>query len=70
VNLNTRAQLGAEHFERWLSMWAATVNDNFAGETAELAKAQGTRIAGSIERRLQGGSGSDFETIRTRPSAT
>lgn len=51
-------------------MWAATVNDNFAGETAELAKAQGTRIAGSIERRLQGGSGSDFETIRTRPSAT
>lgn len=69
LSLNARAPLGAEHFERWLSMWAATVDDNFAGEKAELAKTQGARIARSIQRRLQGGSGSDFETLRTGPDA-
>lgn len=69
LSLNARAPLGAEHFERWLSLWAATVDDNFAGEKAELAKTQGARIAGSIQRRLQGGSGSDIETLRTGPDA-
>lgn len=65
LSLNARAPLGAEHFERWLTLWTATVDENFAGEKAELAKTQGARIAGSIQRRLQGRSGSDFETLRT-----
>lgn len=69
LSLNARAPLGAEHFERWLTLWATTVDANFAGEKAELAKTQGARIAGSIQRRLEGRSGSDFETLGRRPGA-
>jgi len=67
LSLNAKAPLGAERFERWLTLWTTTVDENFAGEKAELAKTQGARIAGSIQRRLQGRSGSDFETLGTRP---
>ena len=67
LSLNARAPLGAEHFERWLTLWTTTVDENFAGEKAELAKTQGARSAGSIQRRLQGRSGSDFETLGRRP---
>ena len=67
--LHIRHTLGAEHFERWLALWVATVDDCFAGEKAELAKLQAGRIAGSIHRRLQGFSGSDFGTIRLREGA-
>ena len=69
LSLNAKAPLRAEHFERWLALWTTTVDENFAGEKAELAKTQGGRIAGSIQRRLQGRSGSDFETLRTGPDA-
>src|SRR5665647_1089897 len=63
LSLNARAPLGAPHFERWLRLWTTTVDDAFAGEKAELAKTQAARIAGSIQRRLQGRSGSDLSLI-------
>jgi hemoglobin len=66
VNLNKKVPLGAEHFDRWLAIWVANVDEHFAGEKAELAKVQAGRIAASIHRRLQGRSGSDFETIHAR----
>ncbi len=65
VALNAKANLGSEHFERWLEIWIANVDDHFAGERAERAKIQAARIAASIHRRLQGRSGSAFETVRT-----
>lgn len=64
--LNTQFPLQQEHFSRWLHLWTATVDAHFAGEKAELAKTQAERIAGSIHRRIQGRSGSDFETLRRR----
>lgn len=64
--LNERHPLTPEHFDRWLMLWEATVDAHFSGPTAELAKRQATRIAGSIHRRMRGQSGSDFETIRQR----
>lgn len=69
VSLNARAPLGAEHFDRWLALWSGTVDEHFAGEKAELAKVQAARIAGSIHRRLQGRSGSEFETVGIREGA-
>ncbi|MGH3985522.1 MAG: hypothetical protein ACRDST_23275 [Pseudonocardiaceae bacterium] len=42
------------HFERWLALWTATVDERHGGEKAELAKIQAARIAGSISRRLRG----------------
>lgn len=70
MSLNARAPLGAEHFDRWLALWSQTVDEHFAGEKAELAKVQAGRIAGSIHRRLQGRSGSEFESIGTREGAS
>ncbi|WP_430645557.1 group III truncated hemoglobin [Agromyces sp. GXS1127] len=64
--LNRRAPLGEAEFGRWLDLWTATVDDLFAGESAERAKVQARRIASSMQRRLAGGSGSAFETIGTR----
>jgi len=65
VVLNARHPLSAEHFDRWLSLWSQTLDARFAGPIAERARLQATRIAGSMERRLAGRSGSAFETLAT-----
>lgn len=67
--LNARHPLLPEHFARWLQLWVRTVDDLFRGEKAELAKLQAERIAGSISRRMQGRSGSEFESIGLREPA-
>lgn len=64
--LHARTPLEGPHFARWLGLWETMVRDRFAGEKADLAVVQAHRMAGSIERRLAGRSGSDFETIRDR----
>jgi hemoglobin len=64
--LHAKHPLEQEHFDRWLQIWLATVDELFAGEKAALAKLQAERIAGSIHRRLSGRSGSEFETIGLR----
>lgn len=64
--LNAMFALEQEHFDRWLELWVQNVDDHFAGQKAELAKVQAQRIAGSIHRRVQGRSGSDFETLKPR----
>jgi truncated hemoglobin YjbI len=69
VALNAKFPLHQEHFGRWLELWGSTVDDHFAGEKAELAKLQAGRIAGSLHRRMQGGSGSEFATIKVRDPA-
>ena len=66
TSLHARVPLTAEHFGRWLELWEATVDANFAGEKADFAKVQARRIAWSMSRRLMGESGSEFITI-TRP---
>jgi hemoglobin len=50
--LHTQVGLRAGHFERWLTLWRATVDELFAGERAELAKAHARRVAGASQRRL------------------
>jgi len=64
--LNAKHPLRPQHFEQWLAIWVATVDENFSGEKAELSKVQATRIAGSMLRRMQGRPASQFETIRPR----
>ena len=67
VRVHTLSPLSPAHFARWLALWTATVDDRFAGERAELAKTQATRIAYSISRRLLGESGSEFVTLQRPP---
>ena len=52
--LHSRAALTPAHFARWLTLWTATVDLRFAGDRAEFAKVQATRIAGSMSRRIVG----------------
>jgi hemoglobin len=54
VSLHRRAPLKSGHFERWLALWRATVDELFAGPRAELAKAHAERVAGAFHRRLEG----------------
>ena len=61
--LHARHPLGAEHFERWLLLWATTVDMRFEGPVADRAKVQARRMAGSMLRRMSGRSGSAFETL-------
>ncbi len=41
------------HFERWLGLWRQTVDELFAGPTADEAKAHAARVAHAFARRLQ-----------------
>jgi hemoglobin len=51
--LHARVRLRGGHFERWLWLWRTTVDDLFAGERAELAKAHAQRVAQAFHARLQ-----------------
>lgn len=66
LDLHAKVPMEAVHFERWLFLWVATVDEHYAGQRAELTKAQANRIAQSIHRRLRGRTGSGFETIIAR----
>jgi hemoglobin len=51
--LHAKTPLRAGHFERWLVLWRTTVDELFAGERAELAKAHAARVAHAFHGRLQ-----------------
>ena len=58
--LHAQVELQGGHFERWLTLWRATVDELFAGERAELAKAHAERVAQAFLARLRSmPSGSD-----------
>jgi hemoglobin len=46
--------LKAAHFQRWLKLWRASVDELFAGPRAELAKAHADRVARAFHARLEG----------------
>jgi hemoglobin len=53
AELHMKARLRGGHFERWLALWGATVDELFEGERAELAKAHAQRVARAFHGRLQ-----------------
>ncbi len=54
ASLNRLVELRSGHFERWLVLWRATVDELFAGPTAEEAKRHAERVARAFHQRLQG----------------
>ncbi len=52
--LHAKVELRGPHFERWLVLWRATVDELFAGPRAEQAKAHAQRVARAFHRRLHG----------------
>jgi hemoglobin len=67
IVLDAEVTLTHTHFARWPALWAATVDEQHAGEKAEPAKVQANRIAGSISRRLRGQPATELVTIRSQP---
>jgi hemoglobin len=53
VIIHAQVPLRRGHFERWLWLWSATVDELFAGPRAELAKAHATRVAAAFHGRLE-----------------
>ena len=54
AELHAHAGLRGGHFARWLALWDDTVDELFAGERAELAKAHAARVGQAFHRRLEG----------------
>jgi hemoglobin len=54
ASLNRLVHLRPGHFQRWLVLWEATVDELFAGPHAELAKTHARRVARAFSDRLQG----------------
>jgi len=50
--LNEKFLLKSEHFQRWYQIFSRTVDENFAGETAENAKLRAKMIAHSLNQRI------------------
>lgn len=45
--------IGAQHFERWLTLWEQTVNDFFEGSKADEAIEKAHKIGSFFEKRLE-----------------
>jgi hemoglobin len=53
AELHAKVPLLEGHFARWVALWSETVDERFAGERAELAKAHADRVARAFHRRLE-----------------
>ena len=53
AELHAKVELRRGHFAQWLHLWTLTVDELFAGERAELAKAHALRVGEAFHRRLQ-----------------
>jgi len=60
-HVQQRVPLSARHFQRWLTLWNATVDQMYRGPVAEHAKIQAARIATSLHRRLTGTHATELE---------
>ena len=51
--LHAKVPLRSAHFGRWVMLWGETVDEMFAGDRAEVAKAHAARVAQAFHRRLE-----------------
>lgn len=52
LNLNAKAPLRPQHFERWLSLFEETVDESYSGETANNAKTRARSIATMMQIKI------------------
>jgi hemoglobin len=53
AELHAKVRLREGHFAQWLSLWCRTVDELFAGDRADLAKAHAHRVGRAFLGRLQ-----------------
>ena len=54
AELHAKVQLREGHFDRWLQLWFGTVDEMFAGPTANQAKIHALRVGHAFNERLKG----------------
>jgi len=54
------------HYQRWLGLFADTVDDSFEGPIAEAAKTRATKMANALQRLLAGQSGDGAAATEVR----
>jgi hemoglobin len=62
--LNEKENLRAEHFGRWVKLFCETVDENFAGALATLAKVRAFSIAETMRVRFSPESAEAVQTVR------
>jgi hemoglobin len=50
--LHEKSELTSEHFQRWLEMFIATIDEMFSGERAEFLKQRAAAIAARMQEFL------------------
>jgi hemoglobin len=63
---HARTPFRPEHYDRWLDLFIATVDDRFEGPVAEAAKARARRMARALQRLLDGTSAAGDAPIEVR----
>lgn len=51
--INEKLSMEKFHFEHWLKLWTETVDENFAGETADLAIYKASNIANLMAFKME-----------------
>jgi hemoglobin len=54
AQLHREVPLTRAHFDRWLEIWSATIDDHHAGWVADTAKFRAERVATAFHARLNG----------------
>lgn len=52
AELHEKVPLTRRHFDRWVAIWHATVDDLFTGDVADAAKLRASRVADAFHGRL------------------
>lgn len=64
IELNEKEPLQSEHFKQWLKIFFATIDENFAGEKADLAKFRAKAIANTMFMKVSGGNPGVVQVVR------
>lgn len=51
--VNEIVPMEKHHFDHWLKLWTATVEENFAGETADIAVYKASNIANLMAHKME-----------------
>lgn len=62
--LNDKQNLNLEHFARWVKLFCETIDEKFAGETANLAKVRAFSIAETMRIKFSAKSGEGVPVVR------
>jgi hemoglobin len=68
--IDERVPFTDAHFERWLTLFVTTVDEHFAGPTADAAKQRAAKMAHALRRLLRGREAGGGEPVTVHLPAT